>query len=102
MKRAVCAGVTVTMLALAGCSDGPVQPALREQVKRSLPRLVPQANGQSCTDPDAKLSSGALFNICFDPAKWNDDLVVLISGYLDLACAPPLPHPRSPTSDSLL
>ena len=102
MKRAVCAGVAVMMLALAGCSDGPVQPALREQVKRSLPRLVPQANGQSCTEPDAKLSSGALFKICFDPAKWNRDLVVFIPGYHDPASAPTLPQDLSPTAASLL
>ena len=98
MKRAVCAGVTVLMLALTGCSDVPVQPALREQAKRSLPRLVPQANGQSCTEPDAKLSSGAFFKICFDPAKWNRDLVVFIPGYHDPASAPTLPADLSPTA----
>ena len=102
MKRAACAGVTVLMLALTGCSDVPVQPALREQAKRSLPRLVPQANGQSCTEPDAKLTSGALFKICFDPAKWNRDLVVFIPGYHDPASAPTLPQDLSPTAASLL
>src|SRR2546429_9014640 len=102
MKRAVCAVVVVLMHALAGCSDTPVQPTLREQAKRSLPRLVPQANGQSCTDPDAKLSSGALFKICFDPAKWNRDLVVFIPGYHDPASAPTLPQDLSPTAASLL
>src|SRR5207302_1866371 len=101
-ERAVCAGVAVLMLALAGCSDGPVQPAMREQVKRSLHRQVPQANGQSCTEPDAKLSSGALFKICFDPAKWNRDLVVFIPGYHDPASAPTLPQDLSPTAASLL
>src|SRR5438105_14409416 len=98
MKRAVCAGVAVMMLALAGCSDGPVQPALREQVKRSLPRLVPQANGQSCTEPDAKLSSGALLKICFYRAKWNRELVVVIPVYHDPAVAPTLPQELSPTA----
>src|SRR5256885_11067711 len=102
MKRAVCAGVAVLMLVLTGCSDGPVQPALREQAKRSLPQLVPQANGQSCTDRDAKLTSGALFKICFDPAKWNRDLVVFIPGYHDPASAPTLPADLSPTASAVL
>src|SRR5947208_469398 len=95
MKRAVHTGAVVLIVALAGCSDGPVQPPLREQAKPALPPLVPQANGQSCTASDAKLSSGAflnnapelctasdaklssgaLFKICFDPNNWNRDLV---------------------------
>src|SRR5256886_5265036 len=102
MKRAVHTGAVVLIVALAGCSDGPVQPPLREQVKRSLPRLVPQANGQSCTAPDAKLSSGALFKICFDPNHWNRDLVVFIPGYHDPASAPTLPEDLSPTASAVL
>lgn len=103
MKRTVVAGGAVLMaLALARCSETPVQPALREQVKPALPRLVLQANGLSCTEPDAKLSSGALFKICVDSAKWNRDIVVFIPGYHDPASAPTLPADLSPTATSVL
>src|SRR2546429_5497080 len=102
MKRAVHTGAVVLIVALAGCSDGPVQPPLREQAKPALPPLVPQANGQSCTAPDAKLSSGALFKICFDPNNWNRDIVVFIPGYHDPASAPSLPADLSPTAASVL
>jgi len=110
MKRAAkrsgrtfaCAGAVVLMLALAGCSDAPVQPRVREQAKPALPPLVPQANGQSCTAPDAKLSSGALFKICFDPNHWNRDVVVFIPGYHDPASAPTLPEDLSPTASAVL
>jgi Tannase and feruloyl esterase len=102
MKHAArSAGAAVLALALARCSETPVQLA-PQQVNPVLPRLVPQADGLSCTEPDAKLSSGALFKICVDPAKWNRDLVVFIPGYHDPASAPTLPQDLSPTAASLL
>jgi hypothetical protein len=97
-----CARAAVLALALAGCSDAPVQPTHREQARPALPRLVPQASGLSCTEPGARLSSGALFKICVDPEKWNRDLVVFIPGYHDPASAPSLPADLSPTAASVL
>jgi hypothetical protein len=103
MKRAVAYGrAVVLVLALTRCSEAPLQPAPRDQLKPALPRLVPQADGLSCTEPDAKLSSGALFKICVDPARWNRDVVVFIPGYHDPASAPTLPEDLSPTAASLL
>ena len=102
MKRAVSYGAIALVLTLAGCSDAPLLPTLQERSTSRLPRLVPQADGLSCTEPGAKLSSGALFKICFDPANWNRDLVVFIPGYHDPASAPTLPQDLSPTAASLL
>jgi hypothetical protein len=103
MKRAVAyAGSVALVLTLTRCSEAPLQPAPREQLTSALPRLVPQADGLSCTEPDAKLRSGALFKLCVDPAKWNRDLVVFIPGYHDPASEPTLPQDLSPTAASLL
>ena len=102
MKRAVAYAASVALvLGLTRCSEAPLQ-SPRQQLQSVLPRLVPQANGLSCTEPDAKLSSGALFKLCVDPAKWNRDLVVFIPGYHDPASAPTLPQDLSPTAASLL
>lgn len=86
------------LLALARCSDQPVQPELIEPKAR----LVPQPGGLYCTEPDAKLSSGALFRVCVDPEKWNGDLVIFIPGYHDPASAPRLPDDFSETPVSVL
>jgi hypothetical protein len=86
------------LLALARCSDQPVQPELIEPKAR----LVPQPGGLYCTEPDAKLSSGALFRACVDPEKWNGDLVIFIPGYHDPASAPRLPDDFSETPVSVL
>jgi len=86
------------LLALARCSDQPVQPELIEPKAR----LVPQPGGLYCTEPDAKLSSGALFRVCVDPEKWNGDLVTFIPGYHDPASAPRLPDDFSETPVSVL
>ena len=86
------------LLTLARCSDQPVQPELIEPKAR----LVPQPGGLYCTEPDAKLSSGALFRVCVDPEKWNGDLVIFIPGYHDPASAPRLPDDFSETPVSVL
>jgi hypothetical protein len=53
--------------------------------------LVPQPGGLYCTEPTARLTSGALYRVCVHPEKWNGDLVVFIPGYHDPAGAPKLP-----------
>src|ERR1051325_2519760 len=86
---------------MTGCSDLPVKPERRPEVSSPAP-LVMQSNGLACTEPDAKLTSGALFQVCVDPAKWNRDLVVFIPGYHDPASAPTLPDNFSESPVSLL
>src|SRR5205814_237181 len=98
MKRI---GETLLVLALIGCSDLP-GPAPREAAKPKPAPLVLQSGGLYCTEPGATLSSGALYKVCFDPAKWNRDLVVFIPGYHDPANAPGLPDDFSETPVSLL
>ena len=92
------ARTALLLVVLARCSDQPVQPKLRE----SAARLVLQPSGLYCTEPDAKLSSGALFKVCVDPEKWNRDLVVFIPGYHDPASTPSLPDDFSETPVSVL
>src|SRR5437588_807623 len=92
---------TLLLLALTGCSDLP-GPAPREAAKPKLAPLVLQSGGLYCTEPGAKLSSGALYEVCVDPAKWNRDIVVFIPGYHDPASALSLPDDFSATPVSLL
>ena len=109
MRRMVQCPHTVPVLAyaallaivLVGCSESPVKPDLSERAG-STPRLSPQSGGLSCTEPDARLSSGAPFRVCVDPTKWNRDLVVFIPGYDDPARPPSLPRDLSPTAAELL
>lgn len=82
MKRLLAAVV----LAAVACSDQPVQPSLEPR-----PQLVSVGNGVFCTEADTRLSSGALVEICVNPATWNRDVVVFIPGYHDPARAPRLP-----------
>jgi hypothetical protein len=77
------------LVAVAGCSEQPVQPVLRQAPQHSP--MVLQSSGLYCTEPDATLSSGALFQVCFNPDNWNGDLIVFIPGYHDPASAPSLP-----------
>jgi hypothetical protein len=85
------------LLALAACSDSPLTPPPPPPPQSSL---IPQADGLFCTEADARLSSGALFQVCVNPATWNRDIVVFIPGYHDPARAPSLPEDltQSPTS----
>src|SRR5438093_1076710 len=92
---------TPLVLALIGCSDLP-GPAPREAAGPNPPPLVLQSGGLYCTEPGAQLSSGALYKVCVDPAKWNRDIVVFIPGYHDPADAPSLPDDFSETPVSLL
>ena len=92
---------TLLLLALTGCSDLP-GPAPREAAKPKPAPLVLQSGGLYCTEPGATLSSGALYKVCVDPAKWNRDIVVFIPGYHDPASAPSLPDDFSETPVSLL
>jgi len=98
MKRI---GETLLVLALIGCSDLP-GPAPREAAKPKPAPLVLQSGELYCTEPGATLSSGALYKVCVDPAKWNRDLVVFIPGYHDPASALSLPDDFSKTPVSLL
>jgi hypothetical protein len=82
MKRALIGLV----LALTACSEQPLQPTFEPQSQ-----LVPQPNGLHCTESGARLSSGALFQVCVNPDRWNRDIVVFIPGYHDPARAPSLP-----------
>jgi hypothetical protein len=93
MKRAL----FVLALGLTACSEQPVQPSIEPR-----PQLVPTTGGLYCTEPDARLSSGALYKVCVNPDKWNRDLVVFIPGYHDPASAPKLPDDFSETPVSLL
>jgi hypothetical protein len=93
-----CAALLTTF---AACSDPPVIPEPREAETAPAP-LVRQPNGLSCTEEGAKLSSGALFRVCFNPDTWNGDLVVFIPGYHDPARAPRLPDDFSESPVSLL
>src|SRR5947208_9606852 len=96
------AWAAILILALARCSDQPAQPHLHEQEGPGKARLVPQPGGLSCSAPDAKLSSGALYKVCVPPDKWNGDLVVFIPGYHDPADAPKLPDVFGESPVSLL
>jgi len=89
------------LVVMTGCSDLPVKPERRPEVSSPAP-LAMQSNGPACTEPDAKLTSGALFQVCVNPAKWNRDLVVFIPGYHDPASAPTLPDDFSESPVSLL
>lgn len=84
-------------LVVTACADHSVEAPPTPQ-----PRLVPTSGGLSCTEPDARLSSGALYKVCVDPAKWNRDIVVFIPGYHDPVSAPELPDDFSGTSVSVL
>jgi hypothetical protein len=88
MKRM--AEAALLLLVLTGCSELPVQPERREQGVPAA-ALIPQPGGLYCTEPDARLTSGALYRVCVHPEKWNGDLVVFIPGYHDPADAPKLP-----------
>ena len=99
--RTASAFAVSALLLLTGCSDLPVKPERRPQVPSPAP-LVMQSDGLACTEPDAKLTSGALFQICVNPTKWNRDLVVFIPGYHDPANAPTLPDNFSESPVSLL
>jgi pimeloyl-ACP methyl ester carboxylesterase len=94
--------VEFLLLALTGCSDLPIRPdPSGEQTSPPAP-LVLQSGGLYCTEPGAKLRSGALFRVCVDPDKWNRDLVVFIPGYHDPGGAPRLPDGFAETPVSLL
>src|SRR5438552_16998044 len=109
MRRMVQCPHTVPVLAYAavlavvsvGCSESPVKPDLSERAA-STPRLSPQSGGLSCTEPDARLSSGAPFRVCVDPTNWNRDLVVFILGYDEPARPPGLPRDPPPTAAAFL
>ena len=88
------------LVTVAACSEQPVQPAISQAPVQSP--LVLQPNGLLCTDSGATLSSGALYQVCFNPAHWNRDLIVFIPGYHDPARAPSLPDNLSQTPVSLL
>src|SRR5438046_10031632 len=109
MRRMVQCPHTVPVLAyaallavvLVGCSESPVKPDLSERAV-STPRLSPQSGGLSCTEPDARLSSGAPFRGCVDPTKWNRDLVVFNPGYDDPTQPPSTPRNPCPTAPELI
>jgi hypothetical protein len=96
MHRIARMGTGLVLLALAACSDAPLTPP----APPAQATLVPRADGLSCTETDARLSSGALYEVCFNPANWNRDIVVFIPGYHDPASAPTLPEDltQSPTA----
>ena len=83
-------GIVIFLVVLNACSDRAVQPAAPE-APVAQPQLVLQSSGLHCTETDARLSSGALYQVCVDPAQWNGDIVVFIPGYHDPARAPRLP-----------
>ncbi|HEV8381038.1 MAG TPA: hypothetical protein VGQ29_05605 [Gemmatimonadales bacterium] len=85
------ASAALLLLASGACSDLPVTPQSREPKSILQAALVPGPDGLSCTEPDAKLSSGALFLVCVNPERWNGDLVVFIPGYRNPARDPSLP-----------
>src|SRR6266511_3416903 len=89
------ASAALLLFAASACSDSPVTPALQ-------PALVPRADGLSCTEADAQLSSGALFEVCVSPATWNGDIVVFIPGYHNPASAPDLPDDLTESPISFL
>jgi hypothetical protein len=100
VSASACAALLLPLL--AACSDLPVNPELRtEEPSRQAP-LVLQPGGLYCTEPEARLSSGAPFSVCFDSARWNRDIVVFIPGYHDPARAPSLPDNFAETPVSLL
>ena len=84
-KGAALVAVIVLVL-VAGCADRAVGPNLEAQ------RRVDTAGGQlHCTEPGARLSSGALYQVCVDTQRWNGDIVVYGPGYHDPAGTPQLP-----------
>jgi hypothetical protein len=89
------------LLALAACSDSPLTPPPPPPPPPPA-SLIPQANGLLCTEADARLSSGALFQVCVNPATWNRDIVVFIPGYHDPARAPSLPEDLTQSPISFL
>ncbi len=102
MKRI---GAVLLLLVLTRCSDQPVQPKLPEQQTSPKAQLELQSDGLYCTPSGATLTSGALFQVCFNPGNWNRDLIVFIPGYHDPArdpSLPELPDNLSETSVSLL
>jgi hypothetical protein len=84
------------VLASGACSDLPLKPEPQQAT------LVQQADGLYCTEPDARLSSGALFRVCVHPGNWNRDIVVFIPGYHDPARAPTLPEDLTESPASFL
>jgi hypothetical protein len=96
MKRALVV-LMFAALSLTACSEQPLQPTLELR-----PQLVPTPGGLYCTEPDARLSSGALYQVCVNPDKWNRDVVVFIPGYHDPASAPKLPDDFTGSPVSLL
>src|SRR6266511_3111567 len=90
MKRI---GAVLLLLVLTRCSDQPVQPKLPEQQTSPKAQLELQSDGLYCTPSGATLTSGALFQVCFNPGNWNRDLIVFIPGYHDPARDPSLPEP---------
>src|SRR6266542_4390052 len=102
MKRI---GAVLLLLVLTRCLDQPVQPKLPEQQTSPKAQLELQSDGLYCTPSGATLTSGALFQVCFNPGNWNRDLIVFIPGYHDPArdpSLPELPDNLSETSVSLL
>jgi hypothetical protein len=92
-------GITLLLAAASGCADQPAEPASR---RIDPPPLKLRADGLSCTDQGARLSSGAPYQICFDPANWNRDIIVLVPGYTDPASAPSAPDALSDARASVL
>ena len=87
---AALAGTACLLLAAGGCADDPLRPSVpaSEPPRASL---VLRPDGLSCTEPDARLGSGAPFQVCVLAGNWNGDVVVFIPGYHDPARAPSLP-----------
>src|SRR5213078_3777010 len=92
----------LVLLASSACSDLPLTPAGRERDLALHAALVPRTDGLSCTETDARLSSGALFEVCVRPDAWNGDVVVFIPGYHDPANALALPEDLTASSTSFL
>ncbi len=96
------ASAALVLLASSACSDLPLTPAGRERDLALHAALVPRPDGLSCTETDARLSSGALFEVCVRPDAWNGDVVVFIPGYHDPANALALPEDLTASSTSFL
>ena len=84
--RIVRACACFALIGSTACSDVSVQPD-----RPPARALVLQSDGLYCTEADARLSSGAPYQVCVHPDRWNRDLVVFIPGYGDPARTPSLP-----------
>jgi hypothetical protein len=76
--------LAAALLLTAGCADRAVKP-LAESQRGNL------ADSVYCTPAGSRLSSGALYQVCAIPARWNGDIVVYVPGYHDPASTPELP-----------